>query len=235
MIVVIPDVHGRTFWKDVVKKYENEDIIFLGDYVDPYTFEGITKQDALDNLKELMDFVKTHDNVTLLLGNHDLTYLNDKMSKDRYDYTGAKEIKQLFNDNLDRFKFIVFRTIDNKKVSFSHSVIGKHWLETCKKLKDKNSDEVAELLNNDINNHFLYIEEYAKVGYSRGGWYPYGSIVWADVCEANPVNENTLDDIDYMVFGHTQQRDEPIITDTYACLDVRKGFIIDNYLSIKPI
>ena len=33
MIAIIPDVHGRQFWKDVIpRKDEFEKIIFLGDY-----------------------------------------------------------------------------------------------------------------------------------------------------------------------------------------------------------
>lgn len=39
MIAIIPDVHGRNFWKNItsneeIAKYEK--IIFLGDYLDPY-------------------------------------------------------------------------------------------------------------------------------------------------------------------------------------------------------
>ena len=36
-ILVIPDIHGRIFWKDATK-FDGE-IIFLGDYVDPYPHE----------------------------------------------------------------------------------------------------------------------------------------------------------------------------------------------------
>lgn len=33
-ILIIPDVHGRTFWKYAIDKYDK--VIFLGDYLDPY-------------------------------------------------------------------------------------------------------------------------------------------------------------------------------------------------------
>lgn len=29
MIYIIPDIHGRTFWKDIAEKHGNEKIIFL--------------------------------------------------------------------------------------------------------------------------------------------------------------------------------------------------------------
>lgn len=35
-VLIIPDVHGRPFWKDAVQRYPDTDTIFLGDYHDPY-------------------------------------------------------------------------------------------------------------------------------------------------------------------------------------------------------
>ena len=76
--IIIPDVHGRRFWKDAVRGHEEEKIIFLGDYVDPYGWEGITPDVALEGLKEIIAFKKAHPgNVALLLGNQDL-YLQDE-------------------------------------------------------------------------------------------------------------------------------------------------------------
>ena len=42
-ILIIPDVHGRDFWKEPVKKVledTNAHIIFIGDYTDGYPTEG---------------------------------------------------------------------------------------------------------------------------------------------------------------------------------------------------
>ena len=39
--VIIPDVHGRKFWRSAVQGHEEDKIIFLGDYVDPYDWEEI--------------------------------------------------------------------------------------------------------------------------------------------------------------------------------------------------
>jgi predicted phosphodiesterase len=38
-ILVIPDIHGETFWKEPVQKYiyQVDRIIYLGDYLDPYS------------------------------------------------------------------------------------------------------------------------------------------------------------------------------------------------------
>ena len=78
MILIVPDIHGRKFWKEPcsnVDKYEK--IIFLGDYLDPYTWrEDISKDDAIDNFKEIISFAREnketdrgkqkHDNVVEL-------------------------------------------------------------------------------------------------------------------------------------------------------------------------
>lgn len=55
-ILIIPDVHGRTFWKKALDTGEYEKVIFLGDYVDPYEFDGITSEVALDNFKSIIAY-----------------------------------------------------------------------------------------------------------------------------------------------------------------------------------
>ena len=38
--LIIPDVHGRDFWKDAANRFPGN-IVFLGDYLDPYPLEEI--------------------------------------------------------------------------------------------------------------------------------------------------------------------------------------------------
>ena len=47
-ILILPDIHGRTFWKKPCENPKEFDlIIFLGDYLDPYeSIDGITKEEA---------------------------------------------------------------------------------------------------------------------------------------------------------------------------------------------
>lgn len=46
--LIIPDVHGRTFWKksvyDYLENHPEVKIIFLGDYLDPYQYHERSKQ-----------------------------------------------------------------------------------------------------------------------------------------------------------------------------------------------
>ena len=72
-MIVIPDVHGRLFWKEAIAAAkEDEKVIFLGDYLDPYLHEfekdPIMSQFAeiyetisnrvLNNFKEIIEFKK---------------------------------------------------------------------------------------------------------------------------------------------------------------------------------
>ena len=72
-ILVLGDIHGRSFWKDAVEKHfdECDRIIFLGDYLDEYPDECITRNQSKENFKEIIDLKKKNkDKVVLTLGNH---------------------------------------------------------------------------------------------------------------------------------------------------------------------
>ena len=128
-MIILPDIHGRTFWKDAVKGHEEDEIIFLGDYLDPYFEEDISCVDALDNFKEIIEFKKAHkNNVVLLLGNHDGHYfINDIITSTRRDYFNAREIGSLFFDNRELFQLCYEKNIGGKRVLFSHAGILRDW------------------------------------------------------------------------------------------------------------
>ena len=58
-ILVVPDIHGETFWKGPVLKYieQVDKIIFLGDYLDPYRdrWKEYSPQGLFDNLMDIID------------------------------------------------------------------------------------------------------------------------------------------------------------------------------------
>ncbi|MGN0966722.1 MAG: hypothetical protein ACI4OP_03910 [Candidatus Coprovivens sp.] len=82
----------------------------------------------------------------------------------------------------------------------------------------------------DIGN-FLTLPEYEIIpklwvcSRMRGGYDNTGSMVWSDVREED--RESTY----YQIFGHTQLKSVPIITNTYACLDCRKCFTLNTETS----
>jgi predicted MPP superfamily phosphohydrolase len=108
-ILIIPDVHGRSFWKEAVDSKDYEKIIFLGDYTDPYEMEGITDDMAVDNFKSIIDYKQQNpDKVVLLLGNHDLHYYSEYYYElaggVRYDPIAAITLQRLFQENSRLFQ-----------------------------------------------------------------------------------------------------------------------------------
>ena len=255
--IIVPDVHGRTFWK-VLKTIDvkNCDIIFLGDMCDVYDFERIPKDEAVENFKEIISFKKEYpDNVTLLLGNHDLEYFADTEAC-RMDFKNKEIITKLFLDNLALFDIGCYREINGKKYTFSHSCILKEWVKYINKhFSDKVRfegdnpisiiDKLNDTLHSNIDDMSLYLN---MVSYARGGHYDCGSPIWAHWDEIDQFNyefENW-----YQVFGHSQQFSyemikeintygytdklaEPIITEWFACLDCKQLFIIKNNIIEK--
>jgi len=232
-ILIIPDVHGRSFWKTALDSGRYSKVIFLGDYVDPYEVEGIDNLTALSNFKDILSLKITNpDRVILLLGNHDLCYMSDHYKdlaeNDRYDDEFEEELQQLFRGWSHFFKLAHEEMINNKRYLFSHAGVTQTWF--------KQNLEIIQKLDEKHLNHLLDTDEglgiLAQVGESRWGDYPSGSIVWADSEElaiSNPL-PNT-----YQIVGHSMQFDEPIITDNFACLDCRAAFSLDLKGTIKPV
>lgn len=248
-IIVIPDVHGRTFWKDAIaKREENTQIVFLGDYLDPYETENISYEEALANFKEILEFKKTYNsNTSLLLGNHDIHYISTYPNgrSTRYDSVHASEIAKLLNDNHYSFEMMCTAHIGNKTFIFSHAGINKKWIFNnahllgidCKNEQDAGA-RIDGLSANDMlrakdeNNSLFYV--LSEVSYLRGGMSNAGSMIWEDV-SAYENEEPYLPNL-VQVFGHTQMKSSPInIRNSYYDLDVRRGFMITSDGEVREL
>lgn len=228
MILIIPDIHGRNFWKKAVE--ENMDkvdrIIFLGDYLDPYPWESITRKEAISNFQEIIDFKsENRDKVVLFVGNHDLAYIDKKnyIVRSRYDSSNARHIEEMFRSHRSFFQLAHEELIGDKRYLFTHAGLQIGWYKKHEKL-------IGELTINGMN-HLLGIPSGIKAlceaSWSRGGWDQFGSIVWNDVTDCGSHVNDELP-WDRQVFGHSQQEEHPIITDTHVCLDCRKAFILND-------
>lgn len=186
-ILVLPDIHGRQFWKTPCEHIDEYDkIVFLGDYMDPYDFEHITVEDALLNFKEIVDFAKNNkDKVVLLLGNHDMpyfssTYFNFSYYHCRHSSEHHDDIKQIFNDNIELFK--IAHVEDD--VLFTHAGITPGWLMTVftEKYKITSLNDLVFSLNNLLNTEeglkYLFM-----ISSDRGGRDRYASCIWADASD----------------------------------------------------
>lgn len=234
-ILVIPDIHGRTFWKEAVKKYPHIDTIFLGDYLDPYPYEGISKYPAIENFKEILDYAKNNENCRLLLGNHDIDYILD-VEGSRKDYINASLIRQLFFVDMELFNIATIRELDNKIFLFSHAPVLKEWVKEIK--ETDNIERLVDKLNLSLidvkDKRFHLLKNLYRISYFRGGFDKCGSPIWSDVREISENNDAFLSGIDYNIFGHTQLS-EALVMDKYACLDTRNAYIVTEKGEIEAV
>jgi predicted phosphodiesterase len=239
-LLIIPDVHGRVFWKEATEKYDQEcdKIIFLGDYVDSYPYENITKKQTINNFEEIIAYkINNKDKVVLLLGNHDMQYFSKEFhTRSRYDSSNAWHIANDFKTHRSLFKLAHEEDINGKKFLFSHSGLMNSWIK-------RNENVIGDITVASIN-HLLEIPLGIRIltdVSSYRSWFgeKSGSIVWSDVREKIDMDASDEDNIisntdaivegyDYQIFGHTQQNEKPIITDNWACLDCRKAFILND-------
>lgn len=214
-ILIVPDVHGRAFWHRAMELVDQVDqIVFLGDYLDPYSHEGISFDLALEEFIKILEFKKEYpDLITLLVGNHDMHYIiEDFMDCSRRNTAILDQLHKLYNSNLDLFNLI---HIEDDWL-FSHAGVYKGWMDKYEfTLDDLN-------LKTFLGSHWPALEDLSMY---RGGYNFVGSCVWADIRESV---KNELFPGYKQVVGHTQLNDKPYITDKIACVDVRRCFILDT-------
>lgn len=231
--IIIPDVHGRSFWKEAVKGHEDENIVFLGDYLDPYPSEGITPTQATKGLEEIIAFKKAHmDNVILLLGNHDLGYIDEDVCSCRHDYYWEEKNRRLLLDNIDLFDIVHEAKIKEQTVLFSHAGLREDWVKSNDWLFGE--IEFSPTMLNAMLHHpetrTDLMSTLSHVSIYRGGWERVGSPVWADANEF-------IDTGDFLpgylhVFGHTLHKGGPVLIKSEKgdgwCMDCAEGFLMDR-------
>lgn len=156
--LVIPDIHGRTFWKEALEKFpkesfQNLSIVFLGDYLDPYEFEGIKKSDAIDNFKEIIEKAKEDSRIHLLIGNHDMHYWYNATVKVRFDRIHCGKIKDLFLQNFTLFNIAYEEEINSQRYLYTHAGMTSFWLHHLNFIGDicikRNKETRRDLFGNE--------------------------------------------------------------------------------------
>lgn len=222
-IIIIPDVHGRDFWKSALDDIKNGvRTIFLGDYHDPYKHENISKQESVNNFKEIIEIAQKYSNVELLLGNHDFGYIYPEICSSRRDYDNYEVISKLFEDNKHLFKICTMY----QDVLISHAGVHQDWLIDIFYPELKNTEDVIKIpidkihddLNKLLEDETQLIASLSIVGGSRGGYYHYGSPIWCDISEHWDNNLLTF----RQIVGHSMQC-FGTIENYYWGLPIQKG------------
>lgn len=240
-VLIVPDVHGRVFWRDILPFVESDEykkIIFLGDYLDPYSDEGITEESAITQFLDIIELKDKYPNkIILLLGNHDLGYLDMNICECRMMYDDYDAIHNILYS--DRESFNITYKID--KYLFSHAGFTRTFLNI---LKDTFMDDDVNACIDTLNDWFHHGGKHYKtilhlmgyVGRERWGSHPTGSCVWADTNETlvgNPLENNI------QIFGHTKLDYIPMYTSSdekMICIDSKQVFTLDTKTDeLKPL
>lgn len=208
-ILVLPDIHGRDFWREPCKNIDKFDkVIFLGDYLDPYGFENISVETAIDNFKDILKFAKDNPKVVMLLGNHDMAYFSQTYYgfsswHCRHSQTHHKDISALFKEHEDMFK--IADVEDN--ILFTHAGCVSGWLNNTfgnDYFKEYNLPKLCDDINELLKTVYGLLQLY-QVSRERGGDAFYGSCIWADYSEMR--HDDNMHPIRGVkqIFGHTMQ------------------------------
>ena len=236
-ILIIPDVHGRDFWKEPVKKVledTNAHIVYIGDYTDPYSSEWEPNFDYLqhtvDNFKEIIEMKKQNsDRITLLLGNHDCGYaIGDDLCSSRMDKIHQSELEEIFRENRELFQIAEECDIAGKHFIFSHAGILKGWVKSVwgDEADDTDFNVVSRLNNAWLDNDMNILSRLGDYDDYRG-WdgFQYGSPVWSDI--RSWIRVTPEETYGFNIVGHTQLSHQ-VVLDQIADLDCRKVFYIDD-------
>jgi predicted MPP superfamily phosphohydrolase len=210
-MLVIGDIHGSKFWKNIVNQHLDEDyIVFVGDYVDSHNAMSNTKM--LKNLLDIIKFKEKYpDKVKLLLGNHDIHYyfLNSSYRGSGFNFDMMFEFNTIFKNKKHLFQvaFMYNNTI------VSHAGITNRLYQSVESdYKDaldlgwgdgNEHNTIADKFNFlfNINSKYLFY-----IGDERGGLDPFSGIFWAgmkELCEDYLVGYN-------QVIGHTHLAEKTI-------------------------
>ena len=224
-LIIIPDVHGRSFWRKAVEENPEEEFIFLGDYLDPYTQDGVTADEAFAGLQDIVTFKESRSKqVTLLWGNHDLHYLRERLMGSRFDKNNAFRNKAFFHIHMHEFQLAAERKVAGRHYLFTHAGLGKKWLE---RLVPGSPEERINFLFGGPGylTYPSFIKALSEVSYYRGGSELYGSVIWADLMEQEEP-ENQIPSI-VQVFGHTMVPKAFNYDNRIYCLDCQECFYLD--------
>ena len=221
-ILIVPDVHGRSFWLPALD-YSGE-VIFLGDYVDPYPQEGVSVEEAYQALLKIVKFKQENpDRVVLLLGNHEMQYFNSDFGAGRFSRDYEMKFREILTGDETKGLFQICKQIG--KYLFIHAGLTKHWYD---RHYDDFKDLGATLEEQLTGVFFKKMRVYYEAGEIRGGWDKTGSPLWADYREFEEEELYKSSEL-IQIIGHTQTgTPDPIITDKYWLLDNKQLYLLHN-------
>lgn len=147
---VIGDIHARSNWQKLIDKTRDDIIyIFLGDFTDPYYYEGLRYANVLEQMKLIFDFWRENKEKVIILGsNHDLQYMLLCGETNRYDWAHAEKIHTIFEENKEAIYGAAYQI--GEKYLITHAGVTLNWYQKWidKKREDITLKEICNRINN---------------------------------------------------------------------------------------
>lgn len=253
-ILVIPDVHGRIFWREPVKKYIDavDKVVFLGDYLDPYKGEVGLADDIYENLMDIIILkLGNMDKVVLLKGNHDQHYASERFKElaggTRMDNLNWNKYHLAFTEHKDLFQIAHMEYIKGMPYVFSHAGLTQYWLKKVNENVWNLFDNKISVAEPDIIEKINLLDDEGKgqdmlavIGSCRS-WFgeKTGSVLWADIQEhaiPDAPKAYGLNKV-FQVVGHSRLNDEydKVEFDNLVLIDSKQCFMIDESIDEKII
>lgn len=213
----VGDVHNHTYiFNDVArldKEYNFDKIIFMGDYVDDWL---TTNHQSLVTLDRLFDLKQTNpEKYTLLIGNHELSYLGYECSGHDSELEDVMEMK--LKENIDLLDFYTIVQCGDEEFVCTHAGITNEYIRNMLDGELKWKEVLSDINKDKLNNLYML----SMVSGARGGSEPFSSFVWADIREHSYNNQFEPPIIKHQIMGHTpvttcRKLDDFIFIDTHS-------------------
>jgi len=197
-ILIVPDIHNKWFEAEQIIDMENADrVVFLGDYFDSFDDNA---EIAYETACWLKTSVETPNRIHLI-GNHDLSYINQDYTCSGFTQNKLWAIK---NAHIDFSKLRYYCLIDNWLCT--HAGLTKGFFKAYAQYE---TQFIPEFLDYMIENYEYRLSDCTPY---RGGNNAHAGILWCDYDEFEPIpNIN-------QIFGHTHG-DIRFKDDNNICID----------------
>lgn len=211
-ILILSDIHGRTFWQEF-DFWDYDEVVFVGDYLDSYNISGKAQ---IENLENLID--ARLPNVTFLAGNHCYHYLFGWEFYSGYQAKIAFKAKKLLKQMDLKIAYL------HENYLITHAGVTKTWFNTLPKIEGN----VAEVINQ--------VWTYKPKMFMFNGKDPYGDNITQGPLWVRP-KSLMKDGLDYHhIVGHTFLT-KPYTENNFSFIDCPYGYteIVDDELNHYPI
>jgi len=207
----VGDIHNHSYIFNDIKrlddKYKFDRIIFLGDYVDDWNttnHQSLVTLDVVFGMK-----AKEPEKYTLLLGNHELSYLGFPCSGHQFELEDV--VEQKLKENINNIDLYTTVQCGQNEYVCTHAGLTNGYINS---ILDK--DDWKDILNKWNEDKLNNLDKLVLCSYLRGGIDEFSSFVWCDKREqAYFAYQDKI--VPYQIVGHTPVTNIQIIDNIIYC------------------